>query len=100
MPRRGKILPFPGAAGPPGRPGRRLRDDEPGLVEVHRCDRAEALVVKSLFESEGIPTVLHSRLAYSVYPFSVGGQGEVVVLVPAPEAPRSRLLLARVAGGP
>ncbi len=97
MGRRGKILRFPGPAGPPARPVRRLHDDEPGLVEVYRCDRAEALVVKALFESEGIPTLLRSRLAYSVHPFSVGGQGEVVVLVPEPEAPRSRRLLARMA---
>ena len=46
------------------------------LVEVHRCDQAEAVVVKSLFESQEIPTLLRSRLAHSVHPFSVGAQGE------------------------
>ena len=71
--------------------------DERRLVSVHRCDSAEAVVVKSLFESEGIPTLLRSRLAHSVHPFTIGAQGEVVVLVPASEADRSRSLLARTA---
>src|SRR2546428_9070790 len=33
-------------------------------------------------------------------PFTVGDQGEVVILVPEAEAARSRLLLARIAPGP
>lgn len=85
MPRRGKVIRFPKR--PPE------RDDERDLVEVRRCDQAEALVVKALLDSEGIPSVLRSRLAQSVHPFSVGGQGEVIVLVPASEAERSRRLL-------
>jgi len=92
MPMRGKVIPFPkfprDAAG------------ERGLVEVRRCAQAEALVLKGLFESQGIPTLLRSRLAHSVYPFSVGCQGEVVVLVPASEAPLSRRLLFRLASAP
>ena len=64
------------------------------LVEVHRCAQAEAIVVRSLLESEGIPVLLRSRIAHSVHPFSVGAQGEVVVLVPADTAARSRRLLA------
>lgn len=100
MPRRGKVIRFPGTAGPGRPPARELRENEPGLVEVSRCGQAEALVVKGLLESEGIPTLLRSRLAHSVHPFSVGDQGEVVILVPEPEAGRSRLLLARLASGP
>jgi hypothetical protein len=103
MRRRGKVIPFPGVRSgpPPSRlPGRAPHDEAPGLVEVHRCDQAEALVVKGLLESEGIPTVLRARLVHSVYPFSVGQQGEVVVLVPESAVTRSRLLLARVSGGP
>ena len=70
-------------------------------MEVRRCrDESEALVVKSLLESEEIPGVLRSRLAHSVHPFTVGAQGEVVVLVPAAEAPRARVLLARTSPGP
>lgn len=91
MPKRGKVIRFPKTPPEPR--------DEPGLVEVHRCDRSEAVVVKGLFESEGIPALLRSRLAHSVHPFTVGAQGEVVILVPASLAQRSRLLLARTAPG-
>ena len=88
MPPRGKVIPFPERPDAPR--------SERGLVEVRRCDQAEALVLKGLFESEGIPTLLQSRLAHSVYPFSVGDQGAVVILVPAAEAPRGRRLLTRL----
>jgi hypothetical protein len=66
------------------------------LVEARRCrDQAEALVVRGLLESEGIRVVLQSRLAQSVYPFSVGDQAEVVLLVVAADLPRARVVLAR-----
>jgi hypothetical protein len=67
---------------------------------VHRCDQAEALVVKSLLEGEGVPTLLRSRLVSSVHPFSVGHQGEVVVLVPESELGRCRGLLTRLVPRP
>ena len=93
MRRRGKVIRFPG-----GRPATPEPPavDERALVEVHRCDHQEALVVKSLLESEGIPVLLRSRIAHSVHPFTVGAQGEAIVLVPASDAARSRLLLARI----
>src|SRR5262245_43683764 len=100
MGRRGKVIRFPGAAEPPSSAAREISDDERGLVEVHRCNRAEATVIKSLFESEGIPTLLRSRIAHSVHPFTVGAQGEVVILVPESEVVRSRVLLTRLAPGP
>ena len=95
--RRGRVIPFPmhraarsaGARSP--RPGG--ADDTKAFVEVHRCDQAEAVVVKSLFESEGIPTLLRARLAHSVHPFTVGSQGEVVVLVVRDQAARARARL-------
>jgi hypothetical protein len=83
----GKVIPFP------QRPSPEPRDDR-ALVEVHRCDQGEALVVKGLFESEGIPVLVRSRIAHSVHPFSVGAQGEVALLVPRGDADRSRRLLA------
>ncbi|MBI4588067.1 MAG: DUF2007 domain-containing protein [Candidatus Rokubacteria bacterium] len=99
MAKRGKVIRFPKSL--PGAPAGPGRIDERDLAEVRRCrDQGEALVVKSLLESEEIPCVLRSRLAHSVHPFSVGDQGEVIVLVPAAEAPRARLLLARIAPGP
>jgi hypothetical protein len=91
MPRRAKILRFPGTPVPVAPP------TGDTLVEVHRCSQPEAMVVRSFFESEGLPVLLQSRLAHSVHPFSVGDQGEVVILVPHREAIRSRLLLQRIA---
>src|SRR5262245_18182121 len=98
MGRRGKVIPFPGAPEPPTATAGAY--DERGLVEVHRCGRSEALVVKSLLESEDIPTLLRSRLAHSVHPFTVGAQGEVVILVPKSEVARSRALLVRIVRAP
>ena len=40
--------------------------------------------------------LLRSRIAPSVHPFTVGAQGEAIVLVPAPHAAHSRILLARI----
>jgi len=84
----GHVIPFP---------QRRVVEtgNSSAVVEVHRCDHREALVVKSLFESEGIPVVVRSRIAHSVHPFTVGAQGEVVLMVPRADADRSRRLLAR-----
>lgn len=74
--------------------------DAGGLVAVYRCQPTEAVVVKSLLESEGVPVVLRSRLAQSVHPFSIGDQGEVTVLVPAGAVTRAVLRLARIAPDP
>jgi hypothetical protein len=67
-----------------------------GLVEIRRCDGYEALVLKGLLESEGIPIVVRSRIAHSVHPFTVGAQGEVVILVPKADASRAAALTMRV----
>jgi hypothetical protein len=88
MARRGRIIPFPSPT-PSPEPG----GEQSGLVELCRCDHAEAVVVRSLLESEGIPMLLRSRLAHSVHPFTVGAQGEVVVLVPSSELERATALL-------
>jgi hypothetical protein len=71
-------------------------EDERGLVEVRRCEQAEAMVVKSLLESEGIPTLLRSRFTTSLHPFTVGSQGEIVIFVPEAEAGRARALVVRL----
>jgi hypothetical protein len=88
MRRRGQVIPFPRRPVEPEPPAGERR-----LVELHRCGQAEAMVVKSLLESDGIPAFLRSRLAHSVHPFTVGAQGEVVVLVPPSEATRARELV-------
>ena len=67
-----------------------------GFVEFRRCDGQEALVLRGLLESEGIPTVVRSRIAHSVHPFTVGAQGEVVILVPKEDASRAAALTIRL----
>ena len=97
MRRKAKIIPFPGTPQPAIQQASAETGGERDLVAVHRCDGAEAMVVKSLLESEGIPTLLRSRIAHSVHPFTVGSQGEVVILVPEKEVTRTRALLVRLA---
>jgi putative signal transducing protein len=92
--RRGQLIPFPRRTAPP-----EPSVSERRLVELRRCDHAEAVVLKSLLESDGIPTFLRSRLAHSVHPFTVGAQGEVVVMVPPGDVVRARGLLIRVVNG-
>ena len=89
MARRAKIIRFPKS--PPA-----AVESPSGFAEVRRCrDQAEALVVRSLLESEGIPVVLRSNIAQSVHPFSVGNQGEITILAPERDAPRARAILIR-----
>jgi len=87
---RAKVIPLPfvKATAPPAE----SRD----LVEVRRCfDQAEALVVRSVLDSEGISSVLRGHLVSSVHPFSVGAQGMVRVLVHEFDALRARAVLSR-----
>jgi hypothetical protein len=95
MPRRGKVIAFRRPGVEPTPPA-----DERALVELCRCDHAEAVVVKGLLDSEGIPVALRSRLAHSVHPFTVGAQGEVTVLVPRGELARSVSLVEGSAAPP
>ena len=122
MPRRAKIIPFPGTwaaniGGPetaPDCPQRSeaprqdqsaprysdpqptgQRSEEQTLVEAYRCNGSEALIVRGLLESHGIPALLRSRIAHSVHPFTVGGQGEVIVFVAQAHAVRAKRLLTR-----
>lgn len=89
----GKVIPFPSRAPEP--------EDERGFEELTRVrDQAEALVVRGLLESHGIEVLLRSQVAPSVYPFSVGDQGAVQVLVRRETLVTSRRLLARVIPGP
>ena len=88
MSRRAKVIPFPRSPAPPS--------PAPAFTEVRRCrDQGEALVVRGLLESRGIGAVLRSHLAQSVHPFSVGDQGEVIVLVADRDAHRARRILPR-----
>jgi putative signal transducing protein len=92
----GRVIPFPSRGPEPPEP-----DNERGFEELTRVrDQAEALVVRGLLEAHGIEVLLRSQVALSVYPFSVGEQGAVQVLVRREALATSRLLLARVTPGP
>ena len=64
------------------------------MVAVYRASgEAEALVIKSLLESYGIPALLKSNAAPSVHMFTVDGMGEVRVMVWEAMSARARELL-------
>ncbi len=65
------------------------------LVEVYRArGEAEANIVKSKLESYGIPSIVFSNAAPSVYVFSVDGMGEYKVMVWEELADEARQLLS------
>jgi hypothetical protein len=64
------------------------------LVEVYRATgEAEALIIKSLLESNDIPCLLKSNAAPSVHVFTVDGMGEVKVMVSESKAEEARSLI-------
>ena len=65
------------------------------LVEVYRArGEAEAQIVKSKLESYGIPSILQSNAAPSVYAFTVDGMGEYKIMVWEELADEARELVA------
>ena len=67
------------------------------MVEVYRAvGEAEALVIKGLLESNGIPCLLKSNAAPSVHMFVVDGLGEVKVMVWERMAEEARQLIEGV----
>jgi len=64
------------------------------IVEVYRAaGEAEALIIKGLLESNGIPCLLKSNAAPSVHVFAVDGLGEVGVMVRESRAEEARRLI-------
>jgi hypothetical protein len=64
------------------------------MIEVYRAaGEMEALVIKGLLESYGIPCLLKSHAAPSVHMFVVDGMGEVKVMVWERVAGRARELI-------
>lgn len=87
---RAKVIPLPFVKATT--PAEEARD----LIEVRRCrDQAEALVVRSVLDSEGISSVLRGHFVSSLHPFSVGAQAAVRVLVHEFDALRARAVLTR-----
>ena len=64
------------------------------LVEVYRAaGEAEALIIKGLLESNGIPCILQSHAAPSAHVFTVDGMGEVKVMVGESKAEEAKRLI-------
>jgi hypothetical protein len=64
------------------------------LVEVYRAvGEAEALIIKSLLESNSIPCILKSNAAPSVHVFVADGMGEVKVMVGESKAEEAKRLI-------
>ena len=64
------------------------------LVRVYRATgEAEALIIKGLLESNGIPCVLRSNAAPSVHVFTIDGMGEVKVMVKESRAEKAKRLI-------
>jgi hypothetical protein len=66
------------------------------LVEVYQAtNEMEALVIKGLLESYGIPSLLKSNAAHSVHAFTIDGMGEVRVMVLESAADRAKELIIK-----
>ena len=65
------------------------------LVEIYRArGEAEAQIVKSKLESYGIPSIIYSNAAPSVYAFTVDGMGEYKLMVWEELAKEAKELIA------
>ncbi len=64
------------------------------MVEVYRAmGEAEALIIKGLLESNGMPCLLQSNAAPSVHMFTIDGLGEVRVMVEESRAEEAKRLI-------
>jgi hypothetical protein len=65
------------------------------LIKVYQASgELEALTIKSMLESFGVPSLLRSNAAGSVHPFSVDGMGMVEVMVNEQDAEYAHQLIS------
>lgn len=72
--------------------------EEPVVVYV-AAGQAEAALIKSLLEAEGIPVMVSQEGAGTVFGFTVGLMGRAEILVPATRAKEARGLLEAMERG-
>ena len=70
------------------------RPSQANRLVVRTWSDGEALLVRQLLESYGIPCQVVSDVPHSLLPLSVDGLGEVRILVPATRVEEARSLLA------
>ena len=64
------------------------------MVAIYRAaSEAEAGIIKSFLESNGIPCLLKANAAPSVHAFAIDGMGEVAILVWEDMADKARELV-------
>ena len=69
-------------------------EKEQPLVELTRVwSLAEAEVIKNFLEAEGITCLLKGQIVHSIYPFTMDGLGETVILVLGKDLEKARQLL-------
>lgn len=69
-------------------------EKEQPLVELTRVwSLAEAEVIKNFLEAEGITCLLKGQIVHSLYPFTMDGLGETIVLVLEKDLEKARRLL-------
>jgi len=69
------------------------------MVEIYRAaSEAEARIIKSFLESNGISCLMKANAAPSVHAFAIDGMGEVVILVWEDVAEKARELIREEEG--
>jgi hypothetical protein len=64
------------------------------LIEVYRiAGDGAAEIIKSKLESNGVPAILGSQAAPSVYAFTLDGLGEYRITVPESKAEKAKQLI-------
>lgn len=72
------------------------KDKDLKMVELGRVPREdEALTVKSLLASYNIECILQSDITHSIYPFTVDGLGEVIILVSNRDLEKSKKIISK-----
>jgi len=66
------------------------------IVELCRVPREdEALTIKSLLANYDIKCILQSDITHSVYPFTVDGLAEVIILVADKDIEKSKKIISK-----
>ena len=72
------------------------KDNDLKIVELCRVAREdEALTVKSLLANYSIECILQSDITHSVYPFTVDGLAEVIILVSSKDLQNSKKIISK-----
>jgi len=72
------------------------KDKNLKIVELCRVPREdEALTIKSLLANYNIECILQSDITHSVYPFTVDGLAEVIILVSSKDLQKSKKIISK-----